>query len=151
MAALRLIFLLLHIVTGAAWFGLALRLGGQARQVGRLDGEAAAALAEDGARAVRLMGLFLLLTFAFAMGLLGVGGGYPGQMQYHIASVFLGILIAVHYLMIRPAWRGLRTASAADAETHSYQKRLAAAVGCGHLLWLAILVLMFWNQFAAVW
>ncbi len=149
MAFLHVVLLLLHVVTAAAWFGLALRLGGQARRVGSLGGGAAVALAEEGASAVRLMGVFLLLTFVFAMGVLGLGGGYPGQWQYHIASVLIVVLVIVQYAMIRPAWIGLVEAAASHSDTDRYRKRIAGSVGIGHLVWLALVVLMFWNRFAA--
>ena len=148
MAFLQVLLLVLHVITAAAWFGLALRLGAQARQVGGLEGEAAVAMAREGAQAIRLMGLFLLLTFIFSMGVLGLGGGYPGQWQYHVASLLIVVLIALQYALIRPAWKGLAEAAASHEDSGRFTKRIAMSVGAGHAIWLALLVLMFWNRFA---
>ena len=150
MSFLKLVFLLLHVITAAAWFGLALRLSGMARRIGGLRGEAAKALADCGARDVRLLTLSLLLTFAFAMGLLALGRGYPGQMEYHIASALIVVLVGVHFFLIRPAWKGLSAAAASQEGTHVFQKRIAGATGLGHLIWLTLLILMFWRRFEAV-
>ena len=147
---LKLLFILLHVITAAAWFGLALRLGGQARQVERLEGDAARALAQDGAGSVRLMGIFVLLTFAFSMGLLLIGGGYAGMPQYHIASLLIVVLCAVQYLLIRPGWMGLLSEAASTSPTAKHRKRVVMGVGIGHLLWVTLVVLMFWNRIVAI-
>jgi len=145
------LLVMLHVITAAAWFGLALRLGAQGRQVagyGDDNKEARRALAAEGGNAVRLMGIFLLLTFVFSMGVLALGGGYPGQIQYHIASALIVVLVAVHYFLIRPAWMRL---SNDPASAKGSAKRLVIGVGMGHLLWLSLVVLMFWNRFVLVW
>ena len=150
MALLHVLLLVLHVVTAAAWFGMALRLSAQARSVGRLSGEAHAAMAEDGMQAVRLMGVLLLLTFVFSMGLLALGGGYPGQWQYHAASALIVVLLVLHYVLIRPGWASLAEAAASEATGESQRKRIAMSVGMGHLIWLVLVVLMFWNRIVAV-
>ena len=150
MAFLLQVFVFLHIVMAAAWFGMALRLATQARTVLSLEQGAALALADDVARTVRFMGIFIVLTFIFAMGVLGLGGGYPGQFQYHTASLLIVVLVVVQYVLIGPAWKKLRAAVEAGTDAEAFRKRVAMGVGIGHLLWLVLLVLMFWNRFRAV-
>ena len=141
----------LHVLTAAAWFGLGLRLGGQARTALDAPGEAALALSRDVGRTVNLMSTLILLTFLFSMMVLGLGGGYAGQLQYHIASTLIVLLTVVQLWLIRPAWKGLHRALESGGDGARHARRLAMATGIGHLLWLVILVLMFWNRFAAVW
>lgn len=150
MASLHTILILCHIVTAAAWFGMALRLGAHARLVVSLQGEGALIAAEDGVKAVRMMGVWILLTGLFSLGSLMLGGGYPGQYQYHTAAMLIFILVVVQYTLIRPAWNGLREAVTAGAERKTFSKRVAITTGIGHLLWLLLLLLMFWNRFATV-
>ena len=131
----------------AAWFGMGLRLATQARTVLSLEQGAALALADDVARTVRFMGIFAILTFVFAMGALGLGGGYPGLFQYHTASLLIVILVVVQYLLIRPSWKKLRAAVEAGTDAEGFRKRVSMSVGIGQLLWLAMLVLMLWDRF----
>ena len=141
MGFLQQLLIFLHVVTAAAWFGLSLRLGRQAL----LAAAGESAIMEEGAFAIRLMNLMVLLTFVFSMGALFLGGGYPGQMQYHVASLLILVLVAVQYALIRPAWARL------DAEAAKRQaacRQVAIFAGIGHLIWLVLLVLMFWNRFA---
>jgi len=145
------LLVMLHVITAAAWFGIALRLGAQGRKVasyGDDNHETRLALAAEGSHSVRLMGIFLLLTFVFSMGILALGGGYPDQTQYHIASALIVVLIATHYFLIRPAW--MRLSSDSDSAKGA-AKRLVMGVGMGHLIWLTLIVLMFWNRFSLVW
>ena len=146
MSLLHQLLVLLHVVTAAAWFGLSLRLGRQAR----LAAAQGPAVVEDGSHSVRLMNLFMLLTFVFSMGALFLGGGYAGQMQYHIASALIVVLLAFQYLLIRPAWGKLARLVEAGEATGPLVRRLGMYAGIGHLMWLILLVLMFWNRFLAV-
>jgi len=145
MSFLHQSLVLLHVITAAAWFGLSLRLGPQAR----LAASGAAAVVEDGQHTVRLLNLFMLLTFAFSMGALGLGGGYVGQMRYHIASALIVVLLAFQYFLIRPAWGRLARLAAAGESAEPAARRIGMYAGLGHLIWLILLVLMFWNRFAA--
>ena len=135
----------LHVVTAAAWFGLSLRLGAQAR----LAASGAHAIVEEGRHTVRLLNLFMLMTFVFSMGALLLGGGYPGQMQYHIASALIVVLVAFQYFLIRPAWGKLGSMVAAGEEAGPAARRIGMFAGLGHTIWLIMLILMFWNRFAA--
>ena len=147
MRFIHVVFVLMHVLTGAAWFGLGLRLAAQARTALGAGQEAGRALSRDVGRTVHLMGIFILLTFLFSMVVLGLGGGYRGQIQYHTASMLIVVLVVVQYGLIRPAWKGLREAIDGEGDGATYAKRVAITVGIGHLLWLVILVLMFWNRF----
>ena len=147
------IFVVLHVITAAAWFGLGLRLAGQARTVLKLDRAAAAALAEDVQRSVRLMGIFIVLTFIFGLIAFFAGGGFAvyGPI-YHTSLTLIVILILLQFLLIRPSWKKLQAGLAAEkkaGQVESYRKRLAMGTGIGHLIWLVLLVLMFWNRFSA--
>ena len=145
---LKEVLVFLHVLTAAGWFGMALRLSTQARKASSLDGAAAAALADEAVESVRLVGIFLLATFAFAMGILVLGGGYAGEIQYHVASMLIFVLVIVHYAVVRPAAQSLRTAVETGSERASPRRRVVIAGGIGHLLWVVILGLMFWNRFA---
>lgn len=147
MTLLLQISVLLHVLTAAAWFGLGLRLAGQARTALDASGEVGLALARDMGRTVNLMGTFVLLTFLFSMMVLGLGGGYGGQLQYHVASLLIVLLTVLQLWLIRPAWKGLHDALEGSGNGARYARRLAMFTGIGHLLWLVILVLMFWNRF----
>ncbi len=143
MLLLKYVFVLLHITTAAAWFGLALRLTGQARTVAASEPLVAAALATDGARTVRLMGIFSVLTFVFALGAFLVGGGFGTYgPAYHASLLLILVLIGAQFGLIRPGWTAL-----AQGEVGA-NKRVAMGVGLGHLLWLVLLILMYWTQFS---
>ncbi len=150
MAILLQVFVFLHIVVAAAWFGMGLRLATQARTVLSLERSAALALADDVARTVRFMGIFIVLTLVFALGTLGLGGGYPGQFQYHMASLLIVVLVVVQWALVQPSWKKLRAAVEAGSDAEAFRKRVSMSVGIGHLLWFVLLVLMFWNRFNAV-
>jgi hypothetical protein len=145
---------LLHVLFFAAWFGLGLRLAGQARTAVAAEPAAGAALALDGSRTVALMGVFVVLGYAFALAAFFAGPRFAAQgfggydWPYH-ASLTLGLgLVAVQWLLVRPAWARLR-ATVGGPEAAAARGRVAMGVGIGHLTWLVLLVLMFWDNFAA--
>ena len=150
MAFLFPVFILLHILFAAAWFGMGLRLATQARTVLSLERGAALALADDVARTIRFMGIFIVLTLVFAFGALGAGGGYVGQPQYHMASLLIVILVVLQYALIGPSWKKLRAAIEAGTDAEAFRKRVAMSVGIGHLLWFVMLVLMEWKRFSGL-
>ena len=139
MTLIHQLLIFLHIVTAAAWFGLGLRLARQARSSDR-------AVVEDAWRGVNLMGWMLWLTFAFSMGILLLGGGYPGRVEFHVASLLIVVLLALHYAVLRPNWRKLLQDDPAPSGAAG---RIAMASGMGHLIWVALLTLMLWNRLAA--
>ena len=146
---LKHVFTVLHIITAAAWFGLALRLAGQARSVLALDRPAGLALAEDGDRTVRLMSLFALLTVVFSYITFGLGSAIQSyNLPYHLALSLILVLVAVQYALIRPGWKRLHLAVSGGTDGEAARKRVAMGVGIGHLMWLVLLVLMFWNKLA---
>ncbi len=146
------LLILLHVLTASAWFGLSIRLGSQAK----LAATGQAAVSVDGLHTVSLMGIMLIATFVFSMVLLMVGGGYPGQIQYHAASALIVVLLGIQFVFLRPAWRRLHTAvetgskntesetNGNEASTHA--RKVSMYAGIGHLFWLILLVLMFWNR-----
>lgn len=142
MLILKWIFVVLHIITAAAWFGLALRLAGQARTVAK---GGAQALAEDVGRSVRLMGIFIVLTLVFAVGAFLAGGAFATYgPQYHTSLLLILVLVGLQFFLIRPGWQALVKES---GDPESARKRVAIGTGIGHLTWLVLLVLMFWKDF----
>jgi hypothetical protein len=150
---LHVICIVLHVATAAGWFGLALRVTGQSRAVAAAVPAVGVAMAEDGARAVRMMTLLLVLTLVFALGALFAGGGFEVYgWPYHASLGLLLALIAVQVLLIARGWRALARAvgqegGASPADAAAARARIASGVGMGHLLWFALLVLMFWPLF----
>lgn len=145
------LFVLLHVITAAAWFGLGLRLAAQARKTLNQDHPAAVALSEDVQRSVRLMGIFIVLTFLFGLGAFFIGGGFAAYGPlYHTSLLLIFILILLQYFVIRPTWAKIQKGVAAQepsGELVGYRKRIAMTVGIGHLIWLVVLVLMFWRNY----
>ena len=147
---LKYLFVILHIITAAAWFGLGLRLSGRARVVLNMKEAAARALLDDTQRSVYLMNVFIILTLLFSLGAFLLGGGFAAYgPAYHTSLLLIVIMVLVQFLLIRRGWNGLQAALAgpdAPEAAESFRKRVAMGTGIGHLLWLIILVLMFWNQ-----
>ena len=150
---LKILFIILHITTAAAWFGLSLRLAAQTRLAIRLDGSAAEALLDDLGKGIRRMGLFLVLTFFFALGAFLIGGEVRAYgPAYHTSFLLLIVLLALHFFMVQPAWRGLHEGAKAGLTPETadpLRKRIAISLGIGHTLWLLVLVLMFSNRLSA--
>ena len=151
MLFLKHVLTLLHIITAAAWFGMALRLATQARAVLNLDRPAALALADDTARTVRFMGLFIALTLLFGFATFVVGSIGPVRYggQFHTAMTLIVVLVAIQYFLIQPGWKKLRGAVEAGTDAVAFRKRVAMGVGVGQLIWLVLLVLMFWDKLRA--
>jgi predicted ferric reductase len=82
-----------------------------------------------------------------------LGGGFAVYSPaYHTSLLLILFIILDQFLLIRPGWNGLQAALAGPSGTEEaadgFRKRIAMGVGVGHLMWLIILVLMFWNQLA---
>ena len=129
----------LHVITAAAYFGLGLTLTRQARLVA--SGEGGAALDGLGRKTVSLMTIFAGLTLVFAVTALLLGGGFGAyNTQFHHSLTLLLIILAVHFFVVRTGWNQLATDPAKG------KKKVAAGMGIAHLLWLAILILMFLHR-----
>jgi hypothetical protein len=151
---LKWILVILHIITAAAWFGLGLRLAGQARTVLSLDGRARATLAEDGQQSVRLMNIFILLTLLFSIGAFIAGGHFDRYgPAYHTALTLIVLLTLDQLVVIRPAWATLQAYATGEDTSEdtaqSAKSRVAIGTGVGHLIWLVLLGLMFSNRLVA--
>lgn len=150
MYLLKYILVILHIITAAAWFGLGLRLSGRARLVTGMGESEAKTLLNDTQRSVYLMNVFIVLTLVFSLSAFFVGGGFAVYgPAYHTSLTLIVLMVLVQFLLIRPGWNGLQTALAgpdATGAADSFRKRVAMGTGIGHLLWLTILVLMFWDE-----
>lgn len=134
------IFVLLHIITAAGWFGMALMLTSVSRSaVGSTD----QALRDVGSKAVGMMTLFVVLTFFFGLIAFLLGGGFAVYgPEYHTSLLLLVILIGVQYFMIRRGWLSLSGEAPASG-----RKKVAMGIGIGHLIWLIILILMLLRYF----
>ena len=147
---LHTLFVVLHITTAAAWFGLGLRLAGKARTVLSLEGNAATALAKDTQRTVKWMSGFIILTVVFAYTSFFIGGGFTGYPpQYHASLTLMLVLVAVQFF-IHWSWNQLTNivangASPTSNEADSARKKVAIGTGVGHLLWVVLLVLMYFD------
>ena len=157
MSALLVTFvvaLILHVTFFAAWFGLGLRLAGHARAALTADPVAGAALVVQGERTVRLMTIFVVLGYAFALlafflnpTFINLGmAGY--DWPYHTALTLGLLLVVVQVWLVRGGWARLR-ATLGTPEADKARARVAMATGIGHALWLALIVLMFWDRLAA--
>lgn len=148
---LKWILVILHIITAAAWFGIGLRLTGQARAVLQHDGDARRALADEGDQSVWLMNLFVVLTLIFSISAF-VAGGHFGTYGpvYHTALLLIVILTADQLVVIRGGWARLSALASEGApatdDLESAKRRVAIGTGVGHLIWLVLLVLMFANR-----
>lgn len=139
---LKNVLVLLHVITAVSWFGLALVLGAVARKA--LESPDSA-LRDVGSKVEGMMGMFTVLTFVLGLGALFAGGGFGAYGPiYHTSILLLLILILVQYFVIRPAWKSI---AGQASEATASRKKLAMGTGIGHLLWLTLLVLMFWNHY----
>lgn len=149
---IKWILVVLHIITAAAWFGIGLRLTGQARAVLEHDGDTQRVLAEQGGRSVWLMNVFIVLTLVFSLSAFVAGGHFVRYGPAYHSAVTLIVLLTLDQLwIIRGGWAALKEAvgnGAADA-LESAKTRVAIGTGVGHLLWLVLLGLMFVDQFQA--
>ncbi|HET6567678.1 MAG TPA: hypothetical protein VFG50_06920 [Rhodothermales bacterium] len=148
------IFVILHILTAAAWFGLALRIVAHARVALSVDPGAAKVVAGDVSRTVKLMNVFIILTLVFALIAFFIGGGFARYTTpYHTSILLLILLCLDQFYLIRPATSKLLAAVTAGpvnpADATAYRKRLAMATGIGHTLWVIIIILMFWTSLFA--
>ena len=149
---LKWILVVLHIITAAAWFGLGLRLAGQARSVLNAECNAQEALAEDRAQSLWLVHMLIVLTLVFSIGAFIAGGHFVAYgPQYHSAVTLIVFLTIDQLWIIRGGWSALQTAVADGATDalESAKTRVAIGTGVGHLIWLVLLGLMFVNRFAA--
>jgi hypothetical protein len=137
------IVVMLHVITAAGWFGIAMILPNLVR---RAASDTGPAVRDVGSKAVGLMTTLISLTFALGLVALFLGGGFGAYgPQFHTSILLIAILVAIQFFVIRPAWSGL-LAGGGDAS----RKKISMGAGIGHLIWLVVLVLMFWNHFPLV-
>lgn len=137
------IFVILHVITAAGWFGLALLLTSVSRQSA---GSADQALRDVGSKAVGMMTLFAVLTFLFGLIAFLFGGGFGAYgPRYHTSLLLVLILAAVQYFMISRGWTALSTEGGVQEDA---RKKIAMGIGIGHLIWIVVLVLMLWRYLA---
>lgn len=145
---LKGLLVLAHIVTAAAWWGVGLRLAGQARRAATLEPALAQGMAQEIDRIVGLMRLFIVLTWLFGLGAMLAGGGFTAYgPAYHTALLAVTILVFNQYTTLAPAVKGLLAHAGNPQAAMPYAKRMAMGVGIGHFLWLITLVLMVLHRF----
>ncbi len=149
MFAFHTTLVLLHILTAAAWFGLGLRVAAPLRLLAPgLQGAPADAIIAGGAGTARLMTIFAALTAIFAAGAFFTGGGFARYgPAYHASILLILVLLGVQILLIQKPWSAL---AAGVTDAASARKRIAAGTGVGHLLWVVLLFLMFWDNYQGV-
>lgn len=141
---LKNLLVLLHIITAAGWFGLALSFGSLAR---RAAAEAGSALVDEGTKSVKLMNIFAVLTFVFGLLAFLLGGGFAVYgPNFHTSLLLILILVVVQYAMIGAGWRRIAERTG-DGRPDAARKRVSAGIGIGHLIWLVVLILMLWTRF----
>ena len=134
------VVLALHVLFAAAWFGMAAAVPSLARSAMRPGA------AEGGKVMASMTGsVVLFYVFAVANWMLGMQLGFEAQYNtwpYHTALTLGLVLVGVQLLLIRTGWNKL-VAGAGTPEAETGRKRLAAGLGIGNLVWLALFVLMY--------
>jgi hypothetical protein len=152
MLLLKYIFVILHVATAAAWFGMGLRVPAQARVAQRLGAGAAAALTTDARNGIKLMGIFISLTLVFGLAAFFLDGGFAAHgPEFHSAITVVAAIVALNFLLLLPAWDKFSDAISSNSSDDivKYKKRVGMGVGIGHLLWFITLILMFWHDISA--
>ncbi len=135
--------IVLHVACAAAWFGLSLRLPGLSKTIVGADAVVGKALAESGAATVRMMNVFVILLYVFAMLAIVLGPGFANLASTFNMALGLGLLlIPVQLLLIARNWKAL-TRSVDVGRSAEARGKVAMSLGIGHLLWLILLALMF--------
>jgi hypothetical protein len=142
----------IHILAAAAWFGLGLRLAGQARRAIQIQRSAGLMLTEEAFQTERMMSIFLIVTVVFSLiAFFGNGGFVRYGPLYHTSILLIVVLLGIQFLMLRPGWDGIRRALAGEAakigEVEGFRKRVAMGIGIGHLIWVILLLLMLWERY----
>lgn len=136
------LLVLLHVITAAGWFGLALVIGGMARKAAA---GADKPLVDEGTKTVKLMNVFIVLTLVFGLLAFLVGGGFGAYgPQYHTSLLLIIVLTALQFFLIGPAWSSIADGGSTASGA---KKRISMGTGAGHLIWLIVLILMFWNHY----
>lgn len=150
MLYLYVLAIILHVATAAAWVGLSLSLPGLAARIASSRPSDASLLAESGAATVEMMNKFPVLLYVFAILAIVLGPGFGGiGWNFHVALSLGLLLILVQVFLIRRNWLSLQRA-AGTAEVEAARRKVAMSLGVGHLIWFALLVLMFLPRIMAV-
>jgi hypothetical protein len=134
------IVIALHVLFAAAWFGMAAAVPSLARSAMRPG-------AAEGGKVIASMNGAIVLFYVFAIANWVLGRRLGFEIQYnhwaYHTSLTLGLLLVlVQLFLIRSGWNKL-VAGAGTPEAESGRKRLAAGLGVGNLLWIALFILMY--------
>ena len=136
MSLLHLLTIAGHVLFAAAWIGMVSFLP----RVARLAGSGNHSVIELGQKMVAATtgAAVLFYVLAFANWMLGMQTALRLQYNswpYHTAITLGLVLVVVQVLLIRGGWKSV--------ERGGDPKRLAAGVGIGSLVWIAMFVLMY--------
>lgn len=148
MDPLRLVVLLVHISAAALLFGGGIGIVRNLKATLELSRDAFKLATADAVRRGNLMGLGSILTLATGLGLMFMAGGFAAvPLNFHMALAIMLGAIVVSSVIVRPSvmkLSGLALAENVDKEAClKLTKRLAMGTGILHLLWFAMLTLMF--------
>lgn len=141
---------ILHILTAATYFGLALPYARMARGYA----ESGHPLLRDQiGRITRLMTQAAVLTLLFgatAFVTRGLAAGVSPFVlfgpEYHTSLLLVLILVGVQIALIQANWNLLQLQVANSEDTSGSVRKIAMGTGIAHLIWVIVLVLMFWPR-----
>jgi hypothetical protein len=143
-----LILLVVHIAAAAVAFGAPLGIGRLLKGAAAIDAQTLKLVVADAAKRTFLARVSAVTSLFSGVALIFVRGGFAAvSKNYHTALLVMWVLIGVQFFITRPAVRSAAEAANAipldrDAISKSAGK-LGMAMGLGHALWVAILILMF--------
>jgi len=147
----RIALVVLHIIFAALWFGAPL-LSKRALKLAEPQGRGAfLAAAQLGERGGMLVGIGTIGALATGLGLVFyVYGGFGNlTVNFHIALTLLILAMINGFGFLKPLAEKIRVAAEDQAwtpeKTAPLLKKMSAGGGINHLLWLAILILMYWR------
>ena len=148
LALLHVAVIALHVVFGAAWFGLAIALSILSK--GALRSESRGAASACLAVATSMSGASVVFYgFAVLNVVLGTHVGAVYGWPYH-AALGLGLLLVVaQFALVRPGAAALARHLGTPLG-HRSQVRLGAGLGLGQSAWLAMVVLMYVHRLGAL-
>jgi hypothetical protein len=149
MLAFRIGLLVVHVTAAAYLFGGSAGIARPLRRNLELGAQALAVAAEDAVRRARYLGMSSLMTVMTGVSL--IFASYPSfgaaPKNFHAALGIMIVSIGISLGLLRPTTKALFELSRAQpfdpGGVRGQLKKLAAAQGMMHLLWLINLVLMF--------
>lgn len=150
MESLRLPLLLVHIASAAVVLGGAFGVTRLVRRSLDLEVRALRLAADEGVRRARLTGISSIVTLWSGVGLIMLMGGFKvAPLNYHMALGLMFGAVLLNLLVLRPAmvkvWRAAQAEVPERPLIEKLVRRMGMAHGILHLVWIAILTLMFYR------